>query len=110
MVTPLRPRHIPYTYGENGGFLVGSGLCYLRVLPAEGLPEEEEEEPDQIVYHLWEMVERVANLFRIYPTERWGPTACIQPVQESHIHTQICTCIFVYIYIPTYLYAYTQYM
>ena len=37
-----------------------------RVHPQE-MPKEEHE---LVHYHLWEMVERVANLFRIYPTER----------------------------------------
>lgn len=35
----------------------------------------EQQVPEKVDYHLWEMVERVANLFRIYPTERPGASS-----------------------------------
>ena len=37
---------------------------------------QEQQVPEKVDYHLWEMVERVANLFRIYPTERRLRSAC----------------------------------
>ncbi|CAE7285894.1 eprA1 [Symbiodinium sp. CCMP2456] len=35
----------------------------------------EQQVHEKVDYHLWEMVERVANLFRIYPTERPGSSS-----------------------------------
>ena len=41
---------------------------------------------EKVDYHLWEMVERVANLFRIYPTERQFPfqSSRIPKPQAAH--------------------------